>query len=223
MQKNDYKKYLYAFGITCIIFFTAIYAANFLSNKRLQELHSIQDQIATDLLSSEVESNLLQEFSCKDISQTTLSEELGSLGEKLSSEENARGADDPEVVSLKQNYSLLQIKDYLLMNNINDKCGAKNIMILYFYSKKCDDCERQGLVLTKLHEDYPNVRIYSFDYDIGVSAVKTLISINEILPKQPALVIGNDNYYGFRSEDDIKKIIPSLKTPQKQATTTSAK
>ncbi|MFZ3020399.1 MAG: hypothetical protein WA051_02715 [Minisyncoccia bacterium] len=222
MQKGDYKKYIYAFTITCVIFFTAIYAANFLSNKRLQELRFIQDQIATDLLSSEVESSLLQEFSCRDIGRASLSNELGSLGQKLAGEESARGADDPEVISLKRNYSLLQIKDYLLMNNVNEKCGAKNIMILYFYSKNCDECEKQGMVLTKLHEDFPTLRIYSFDYNINVSAVKTLISINQILPKQPAIVIGDNNYYGFKSIDDMQKIIPNLKKLQKQSATSTS-
>ncbi len=212
---RDYKKYIYAFVITGIIFFTAIYTANLLSNKRLQELKAIQDQIATDLQSREVESALLQEFSCKNIGQSTLSEELGSLGDKLASEEDARGVNDKEVVSLKRNYSLLQIKDYLLMNNVNEKCGNKNVLILYFYSQKCDDCDKQGLVLTKLLSDFPFIRVYSFDYNLDLSAVKTLIRINQVLNKQPALVIGNDNYYGYRSLEEVKKIIPNFKALQK--------
>jgi hypothetical protein len=84
---------------------------------------------------------------------------------------------------------------------------------MYFYSNKgdCSDCQKEGFVLTKLREDYPDLRIYSFDYNLDLSALQTLISIYGIEKKLPVILINEMSYYGFKSEDDIKNIMPALK------------
>lgn len=210
MRTVDTRKYVSAFIITAIIFFTAMYASSYFGQKKLDEIRSIQNQISADILSSEVQTSLLEQFSCKDVANTALSSELGTLGERLSYTEENRGADDPEVLSLKEYYSLLQLKDYILMNKVREKCGTKNEFIVYFYSKDCTECTKQGYVLTKLRSDYPELRVYSFDYNIDVSAVKTLININKVKNTAPALLIGDENYYGYRTVEDLEKIIPQL-------------
>lgn len=212
-HKIDWKKYIYTFIITAIIFGTAIYLSSYFSNKKLEEIRGIQDKIAVDILSSETQFSLLEESACTDLEgSTTLSQELGTLEEKLAYTEKDRGSDDPEVISIKRYYSLLEIKDYILMNKISEKCGKKPLSIIYFYSNtgSCDDCEKEGYVLTKLRQDYPELRVYSFDYNLDLSAVKTLISINKVENKLPAIYIKNKMYYGFQSIDDIEKIMPEL-------------
>jgi hypothetical protein len=94
---------------------------------------------------------------------------------------------------------------------------------MYFYSNKdnsCPDCEREGFVLTRLREDYPELRVYSFDYNLDLSALQTLISIYNIKPtgtdNLPAILINNNVYYGFKSVDDVKSILPALKQLDKQ-------
>jgi hypothetical protein len=78
-------------------------------------------------------------------------------------------------------------------------------------------------VLTHLRETYPDLRVYSFDYNIDVSAVKTLISVNKIKNEQPALIIKDKVYYGFKSVEDLEKLIPELKTIKaKQSTSTKS-
>ena len=123
------------------------------------------------------------------------------------------GDENPDVISLKKYYSLLQIKDYLLVGKVNEKCGVKAITIIYFYSNKgdCADCQKEGYVLTSLREEYPELRIYSFDYNLDLSAVKTMRSLYGVRNKIPALVIWDENYYGFKTASDIEKIIPQLK------------
>jgi hypothetical protein len=222
----EWKKYTYSFLITAIIFATAIFASNYFSQKRLNEIKNIESRIAVDILSSETQFSLLTELSCRDIGTSFLSQELSTLGDRLSYTEEQRGADDPEVMNLKQYYSLLQIKDFLLMQSIKEKCGSSPLAgvpsIIYFYSneridgeKKCEDCEREGFVLTRLRQEYPEMRVYSFDYDLDLSAMQTLISIYNIKDTPPgglpALLINDKTYYGFKSVDDLKAIIPELK------------
>lgn len=208
----NWKKYFFSFVITAIIFATAIYFSNYFSQKKLDEIRGIQDKIAIDILSSETQFSLLEESSCKDIGTGTLSTELGSLEDKLSYTEGQRGHDDPEVLTLKRYYFLLEIKDYLLMNKISEKCKKTPTSIIYFYSTddNCADCEKEGYVLTNLRQTYPDLRVYSFDYNMDLSAVKTLISINKVKNELPALIIKDQNYYGFQSIDDLEKILPEL-------------
>lgn len=224
-QAIDWKKYLIVLLITGVIFGTAIYLSNYFGQKKLEEVKNIQDKIAIDILSSETQFSLLEESSCKDIASTTaLSSELSSLEDKLNVTERDRGADDPEVLSLKQNYSLLEIKDYLLMKKIAEKCHTNPVSIIYFYSNKdgvCPDCQKEGYVLTQLRSDYPDVRVYSFDYDLDLSALKTLLSINKIQGQLPVLIVGDETYYGFQGLDVLEKSAELKALVQaKNATTT---
>lgn len=225
MRQNEinWKKYIFSFIITAVIFATAIVLSTYFSNKKLAEIRNIQDTISIDILSSETQFALLEEYSCRDVGTGTLSDELGELENKLSYTEKARGSDDSEVQTLKKYYSLLQIKDYLLMNKISEKCKKTPLSIIYFYSTdgSCDDCEKQGYVLTKLRETYPELRIYSFDYNIDVSAVRTMISINKVKNELPAIFIKDKAYYGFQSVEDLEKAIPELETVLKSRNASS--
>ncbi|MHB1117920.1 MAG: hypothetical protein ACYCZ7_00095 [Minisyncoccota bacterium] len=212
--KIETKKYVLVFIITAMVFLGALLASNRFAERRLDEVKAIEAKISLDLLSSETQFALLKESSCKAIDHSTaFSEELNSLTQKLSYMEENLGNENPEVLSLKKYYSLLQIKDSLLVKQVNEKCGIKPITIIYFYSNNgdCADCKREGYVLTRLREEYPELRIYSFDYNLDLSAVKTLKSIYGVKNTLPALIIGDENYYGFKSAEDIEKIVPQLK------------
>ena len=223
-EKTDWLKYLYTFVITALIFITAIYISNYFSNKKMSQLKTMEDKISLDILSSETQFSLLTESSCENIGDNTLSREVGLLGDKLSYTEEKIGADNLDFQNLKTYYSLLEIKDYLLMKEISKKCNDKPVFILYFYSNKgsCADCQNEGYVLTKLHEMYPQIRIYSFDYDFNIPTINTLKSIYGIENKLPAMFINGKVQYGLKNIDDIKKIIPETKIWDKEAAANSA-
>ncbi len=214
---TGFKKYIYAFFITTAIFITAIFLSNYFSQKRLNEIKNIESRIAIDILASETQFALLEELSCGDIGNTFLSKELNELGEKLSYTEENRGSDDLEVLNLKRYYSLLQIKDFLLYQKVKQRCGVpKGVLspIIYFYSNEdgeCDDCEKEGFVLTRLREEYPEFRVYSFDYNLDLGALATLINIYGIEKDLPAILLNDRLYYGFRSLDEMKTLLPELK------------
>ena len=215
----DWKKYFIVLLVTGGIFAVAIYGSNYFNNRKLGQLKTIQDKIAIDILSSETQFSLLSELSCKDVNNSSLlSQELNSLAEKISYSEQNIGKKE-EVAELKKYYSLLQIKDYLLMNKISERCGKKVISVLYFYTTEanCSECSRQGYVLSALREKYPELRVYSFDYSLDLSAVKSLISIYKIEDtKLPATVLDGKVFTGYKSIEDMEKeIIPSLTAVQK--------
>ncbi|MES3031900.1 MAG: hypothetical protein V4699_01500 [Patescibacteria group bacterium] len=210
MNNNfDWKKYLIVFLITSGLFVTAIYLSNYFGNKKIDQLKSIQDKISIDILSSETQFSLLSELSCKNISDSVYSPELGELGNKLEWSQKNLGATE-EVSYLRKYYSLLQIKDYLLAKKISERCGVKSAFILYFYTttENCSLCEKEGQILTDLHNKYQQLRVYSFDYSTDLSAIRSMLQIYKIKDTElPALVVGDDVLTGFHSMEELEVII----------------
>lgn len=202
----DWKKYLIVLFITVFLFITAMYLSNYFGQKKINQLKLIQDKLAIDILSTETQFSLLADLSCKNISDSMLSAELQDLGSKLEwGQENLGNTE--EVTYLKKYYSLLQIKDYLLMKKIADRCKVKSAFILYFYTtaENCSECEREGIVLTELRKTYPELRVYSFDYSTDLSAVKSMLNIYKIEDtKLPALVIQDEVLTGFRPIEELE-------------------
>lgn len=220
--------YFVAFVITALIFATALYASNYFNDRRIAEIQATQDNISIDILSLETQFDLLAAHSCRDISENSvLSTEIRPLAQRLSYLEMQSNVDQDELYRLKRQYTLLQIKDLLLMQGVAKKCKLKPVFVLYFYSNNgdCSDCEQQGYALTGLAEKYPNLRIYSFDYNLDLSALQTLIDINDVKYDPPTLIIKDKGYYGLQTLEDIEKILPELATLKAslEATTTKAR
>lgn len=219
------QKYILAFVITATIFATAFYTANRLDARRVADIRATQEAVSIDILSLETQFDLLGSLDCSTIEDNpVLSAELNSLAGRLSVAEQNLGSDNKEVVSLKKQYSLLEIKDYLLMREIGDKCAKfKPVYILYFYSNlgDCPDCRAMGNVLTYLRQTYPGLRVYSFDYHLDLSALRTLVTLRKIDHAKglPAFAVNNGKaIYGFKTLQEMETLIPELKT---LATTTA--
>jgi hypothetical protein len=219
----DAKKYVVAFLITALIFGTAVFASSVLNDKKVEDVRNIENRVALDILSSETQFDLLSETSCRDIGPGFLSQELGPLGEKLSFAEDT-GFNQEDVLSLKRSYFLLEIKDYLLMKRLTEKCNVKPTFILYFYStkEKCEDCEKMGYVLTALRNKYPELRVYSFDYNFDLGAIDTLVSIYKVRGELPAIIVNGVPYYGYKSIEELEQTIPALKLLKTATSTDSA-
>lgn len=223
-RKARWGSYLVAFLITALIFATALYASNYFNDQRIADVEATENDISTQILSTETQFDLLQEHSCSDVSESDLApSEMTSLGNELDYLE-AQGGNQSEIEQLKSTYSILEIKDYLAVQQLAQKCGQEPVFILYFYSNNGDcttACEEQGDVLTQLSSEYPDLRVYSFDYNLQVGALQTLIQIDHVQNNLPALVINGKDYYGFQSIQDIQTILPQLQTLQ-TASSTSA-
>lgn len=226
-MKADWKKYLLAFVITGAIFMTAFYIATRFDQQRVADIRTTEQNISIDLLSSETQFELLGTLDCEAIkANPILTDQLNTIAERLSYAENNLGKDNPEVVQLKKQYSLLEIKDYLLMQQISEKCHTKIVSILYFYSNagNCQDCERSAEVLTYLRQTYPDLRVYSFDYNLDLSALKTLIALRKVDGPFPAVIVNNRApIYGFHNLADMQALVPELKTLASSTAATSTK
>ena len=224
----DTRKYIFTLVLTLAIFATAFFASSFFSEKKVESVKQIQDNIAIDITSSETQFDLLKEVPCSDVNASMLSPQLSEIGDKLSRTETDRGANDADVLYLKKYYSLLEVKDYLLSKQFVVKCGQakKPVTVIYFYSNTgdCPDCEREGYVLTRLKQEYPDLRVYSFDYHLDLSIVDSMKQIYKVPDVLPAIVIGDKTTTGYKSLEDLEALLPdNLKNASSTSATTTKK
>ena len=214
---------LIALGITIALTSTVVYAVNYLNRARVAELSAIEDKLAIDILSLDTQFSLLTAAPCdSNASSTTLISELADLGTRLDYAESQLGSDNPQVLRLKDQYSLLEIRDYLIHKQLAAACGTKPpVTVLYFYSNAgdCADCDKAGYALSYLHDTYPSLRVYSFDYNLDLGALKTLITVTKVQNSLPAFIINGKQIYGFTSLTDLENKFPkgslASSTPKK--------
>lgn len=217
MRPIQTKTYIFTLIATLALFIVAFIMSSYFTNRKTEELKAAEAKIAIDILSLETQYDLLKESSCKTFSRDTLRQELNTLSSKLNFMEGQVGFDDPEVFRLKRYYSLLQIKDYLLTQKMSDQCGHNTIFILYFYANKdCPECQTQEYLLRAIRDKYPQVEMYSFDYELDLSAVRTLITLHNIPPRPPVIDINGKAYASFDSLESLESIL----SPYLNATST---
>ena len=92
-----------------------------------------------------------------------------------------------------------------------ERCKLPSVFILHFYDNEdCEPCVRQWYVLGELRAKYPQLRVYSFDTNIDLSTIQTLINIYKVPAEMPTLVLNDKVYKGFQSIEDIEKALPKL-------------
>ncbi len=202
---------LISLGITVLLIATVAYTVNYLNRARVSQLSDIEDQLSLDTLSIETQFSLLASAPCDTIaSSTLLSSALTDLDNRLSYTEGQLGTGNEQVIQLKKRYSLLEIRDYLINKELAATCGTRPVTVLYFYSNAgdCADCNKAGYALSYLRETYPTLRVYSFDYNLDLGALKTFIAVNKVEGTLPAFVIVGKHSYGFSSLEDLETQFP---------------
>ena len=122
--------------------------------------------------------------------------------------ENQRGKQDPEVMRLKSAYSLMEIRNFLLLSRIKQQCNGTYVFVLYFYSNQVyDQRVDQGMIIEKVRQKNPERMItYSFDVDVNNAAVDAFKNFYNITVT-PAVIIDGVKYEGFMEEAKIESII----------------
>lgn len=210
----NWKRYFIAFIITIILFIFAFFLSSRFANDKINEVKLIQDKIATDILSTETRFVLLGSSSCKhlksdEIFEAGLNSELSDMAKRVKFMESQLGYDDERVYLIKDQYTLLQIKDYLLKKQLNEKCGQEFPMILYFHSRDCEKCKEQSIVLDEIRNRYPDIRIYWLEYDSTTPAMQTLVSMFSI-KETPSMVINEEKIEGFYPIEKIENYFPTF-------------
>lgn len=208
-KKIKSSRYIAALAITLLIFLLGYMASSEINKNKVEQLAYFEQDLRVESLGSELLLQLIQKDLCNSINITQYNEELSLYGKRITYLESIYSFSSEEVIGLKNYYSLLEIRHWLLAKDLNEKCSQNKSLVLYFYTNYgCEDCEDQGLVLTNVHRDYPFFNIYSFEYTLNNSAVNFLKERYNIQTNRlPALVINDEVYYGFQSKKTLIEIM----------------
>ncbi|MBI4361005.1 hypothetical protein HY572_04510 [Candidatus Micrarchaeota archaeon] len=208
MRSISWKTYAAAFAISAFLFAVGILTGAFIaedaSNQLASELSLLQSrtgELEVLLLFNPNSTTTLCPFY-----QSTLSEfdlETTAFGVKIDALEHSQGPSDENVLKLKREYTLKQVRDYLLTQKIKEECGAKTQTLLYFYTKDCAECLKQGLVGPPLKKDRPELLIYALDSSLNMPAVNALKEIHQVT-RYPTLVLNAEKLEGFHSKEQIE-------------------
>lgn len=204
LSKSEFTGVLAA---TVIIFLIGLFLGGYFSDVKLSAVTGIQDDLRIDTMALELQYLIANENICA-ARTGVLEEELSDVGAKLDYMENQLGIDNKNVIRLKEYYSLLQIRHWLLNKRQVSECKLNKNIILYFYSndiKECPTCKEQGFVLDYLNKKYNDLAIYAFDINSFNAAVKTLIEQNQI-EESPSIVVNEKTYSGFRNSEEVEKL-----------------
>jgi hypothetical protein len=143
------------------------------------------------------------EFSQKRLSK--LSEQLWHLGKILEKEDSKKEIGKERYNYLKKKFHLMQIKTYTLCKSIEENCGKKSDIILFYFKRNDEKSKKQGIILDKIVEEFKTkVFAIEFDYANEIKFLEDFYKINNA----PALVINfNTIKIGLIEFDEIKKIL----------------
>ena len=206
-RKISYKNITLALVLAALVFVVGVIIGNYTANQKYEDLDIFMSNLRLQTMYLELQFDLISEDPCRAANTSYLNEELSLLNSRLDYLERLYGKKDPEIIQMKQYYSLLQIRQWILFKSAQEGCEGDSDLILYFYSNEgCSECENQGATLTSFRKKYPDiVKVYAFDMDIEDSALNTLLDIYgvEIAPT----VIYNDRVYsGFISFSELEEM-----------------
>jgi len=208
MRKISWDKYFSVFLITFLIFVIGILLSQTISSKSSKEILKTQKQVKNYILSLNLQSDIASEYICR-VNVFDLTKEKLNLGQQIEILEKNLGKENEIVRDLKQDYSLLSIRQWLLVKQVREKCNRNINIILFFYSNtnNSSESESQGYVLDYLYEKEPeDIVIYAFDMDEDNPALDTIKSIYGI-EVAPSVVVNERLFSGFQSKGRIEMLL----------------
>lgn len=200
---------LAAFAITSLIFFSGFYLNDVLTSSKLTELQEFQDFLNVESASIEAQYDLALQNPCNIAGITELNAELNEFGDKLTYLETISPDNDINVNNLYNYYTVLEVKHYLFMTEVNAKCSDDYSTILYFYSNEpqiCESCSLQGTALTALKHLHPNTMVYSFSMDSDSKVVGTLKQLYDVTIL-PTVVVNGKKYEGYQTRKELENLV----------------
>lgn len=216
MRKISREIYIVAALITLGVFLLGLLLGLVIEGKRTNYIESVSKEQNLDFSSLQVQyafiDQLSQEKNCNAVAKT-FEENIKNLESTRlrieSFDENAK-LNKNEFDLLKRDYTLAQLRYWLLAKTTKELCGEDIVSILYFFSddKECPNCNEQAFVLTYLKKLFKEkLLIFSFDSKFEKEPMINLLEKSYNITKYPALIIEGKKYEGFNGKEDILNTI----------------
>jgi hypothetical protein len=201
-------KYIATFSLATLIFLIGIIIGQLVAEQKVKEFSAVSKELKLSLLGMDIQEKLAEEFLC-DIDIWKLTEDKVKLGQKIEFLEGKLGKNNKEVKELLKEYTLLSIRQWLLLKEFKEKCNQTLVIILFFYSneRNASLSEAQGYILDYIYRKYGKpISIFAFDYELESPALDALKKIYGITIV-PSIVINEKTYLGFREKAEVETIV----------------
>lgn len=201
--------YFFAFVVSLLLFVVGLVIGWQLGFSAVTQMKTEFDSLAEEGAGVELISlmeNQNQSFACPiyELEFARLFQKTERYGEKLAALEEKKGKTDPEIMELKKAYSVMQLRNYLLQQKTDSKCGSKHNVILYFYSNENYSPETdEGLQIRQVDREF-SVYTYHFDVNAESSVVRGLTAAYGVRVT-PTLVINGEKYEGFMDAGHLRQ------------------
>ena len=220
MARVDVKILLTAAILTIFIFLGIYYLNLLLEEKREEIITEKMNEIIEDFEEIEASSYLMDfisksnnGYACDVIKYQLeyLESKLWKLDQKIKNyrEITKDFMNDEFYIQEKKRLNRREVIHFTMLEKMKKICNYSQTTILYFYgkcaeNKKCDD---QGFVLTYINQKIdPEIAIFSFDCDLNIPSVNTLLNLYNVT-EYPCVVVEGNTYCGLHDVNEMEKIL----------------
>ena len=207
------RRYFLAALLTLMIFVLGLMLGLVIEAKRLAYIQQQAKQQELDFLSLQLQyqyvDQLGQEKNCPAVAKTfdAAIESLEMARTRLESYTQNANINREEFKLLQTDYTLAQIRYWLLAKRTRNLCHTEFAITMYFFSddKDCPQCNEQSFVLTylkkRLKDKLLNFVIYEKQNEPMVDILKKTYNITEY----PTLIVEDKKFQGFTPKEEILK------------------
>ena len=206
------RRYLIAFLITIGFFTIGILIGFQLSSTRISFLQESATQQRLDFDSLQVQylyaGKLTEQGNCNAI-EATLNTNILNLvrtQERLEQYEKESATQLEAFRILKREYTLAELRYWLLVRETQDICHRDAVTVLYFYSddQDCPACRTEGFILTYLKKLFKDrLLVFSLDAELVEEPLVNLLLQSYNVTSYPSIVVNDQLYEGFQDKDDV--------------------
>lgn len=205
------KRYIFALVVSLFLFSFGFLLGYWTVDAKINFVIDSSSDLKLDSLDFDVQKDFLDIYPCDFFSTKYLESNLAAMESDLKKIEASASPDNERLIYMKSYYSLLELKHWMFLSKFNEMCNQDYTFIFYFYSNNeyvCSDCVVQGYLLDKIREQYPNIKIYSFDASVEIPSVQMLREKYNIT-SLPSIVVNDKLYEGYASYDILVDIVKS--------------
>jgi len=212
MRKLSKEKYVIAALITGGIFLLGFLFGLVVEGKRISYIDDVSREQNLDFSSLQLQyayiDQLSQENNCEAVSKTFEKniESLETTRIRLENFDESSRLNQRDFDLLKREYTLAQIRYWLLAKRTKDLCGSDIVTVLYFFSdeKECTQCDNQAFVLTYLKKKFKEkLLIFSFDSKFTEEPLVDTLSTTYDISVFPTIIIEGEKHEGLLKIEEV--------------------
>lgn len=206
--------FITSLAITIVVFIGGLLLGWYLDTLRSGAVFSDLRENELDAESYLLEQSFWETFGSDDCPfaearLNAISVELAELGQDLNRYEKKQLFWEEEFSYLARRYFLLEVKGYLLYQDLKQRCAVTNTVILFYYSLDDQQSEIQGYVLDKVvARSNGTVDVFSFNVDFeGDTMIDTLERYYNVTTAPTIIINGEIKKEGYVSFEELKELL----------------